>query len=240
MSQSQHGYGLDDFFEATLTNAAAEDFLREAKKRIAPEHQTSSTLHFRAKGILHQHAAQIGIDPGFTVVDSSCEVVIIEDLSTISSTSTGQIKMALRNHRESLAKLERKDTGFASSYRKLQSFYTVVDWFEVVFLTCSVLAENPDIRDKESRRFAFLLIDEYQDLNQADQHLIELFLNGRSTFLAVGDDDQSIYSSRYADPTGITRFDSRYPTAELICLPVTSRTVKHNGQSAWLRDLRTG
>jgi len=50
-----------------------------------------------------------------------------------------------------------------------------------------------------------------------------LLLNGRGTLLAVGDDDQSVYSSRFADPTGITRFRERYPTATVRQLPVTSR-----------------
>jgi len=66
--QLQKPCSISDFFEATLTNAAAADFLKDAKAQISEDFDSSSTLHFRAKGILHRYASEVGIHPGFTVI----------------------------------------------------------------------------------------------------------------------------------------------------------------------------
>jgi len=221
--QCELGYSLTGLFEATLTNAAVEDFLREAKAQLAPDFDSSSTLHFRAKGILHKHAAEVGIDPDFTIVDPNCEQVITQDLSNILNKRITEIGDLLQSYRRSSALLATQDTDFAPTYRRLQSFYSAIDWFDVVSRVCKLMITNPTIRDLESKRFTFLLIDEYQDLNPADQMFVEQLLNGRHTLLAVGDDDQSVYSGRFANPEGIVHFKSRYPTAKLMGLPVTSR-----------------
>jgi len=58
-----------------------------------------------------------------------------------------------------------------------------------------------------------LIVDEYQDLNACDQEFIRRLSSGNTILFVAGDDDQSIYSFRHADPTGIVRFDSTYPSS---------------------------
>ncbi len=214
---------IEDFFEATLTNAAADKFLNEVQSRISPDFESAKTLHFRAKGILHQHARLVNIDPGFTVVDTNCEELIFRDLSWIIELGGQKFESSLAAYRESSAHGTIADTTFGREYRRVQSFYSVLDWYDVVCLVCQLLKNNAQIRNEESNRYRFLLIDEYQDLNPADQLFVELLLNGRGTLIAVGDDDQSIYSSRYADPSGIVQFNQRYQNAKILQLPVSTR-----------------
>ena len=221
--QLERDHSIPDFYETTLTNAAADDFLEDARAQISPEFDSSSTLHFRAKGILHQNAPHVGINPNFMAIDSNCEELLIQDLAAILGKQVSEVNDQLRDYRESSAKCISSDQAFCSIYQDLQSFYSAVDWFDVVSLACKLLENNKEIRDKESQRFRFLLIDEYQDLNPADQKLVQLLNNERNSLLAVGDDDQSIYSGRFSDPSGIVNFTSRYPTAEVLTLPVTSR-----------------
>lgn len=217
------GYSLGDFFEATLTNAAAEDFLAEAHEIVSKNFNASSTLHYRAKGLLHNHAAALGINPGFTVIDDNCEALVHSDLRALLEMDPGGFKGELKQYRSRAAHGQLADDGFTRSYRRLQSFYSVLDWIDVVRLACQLLQDAEEVRARESAHFRLLLIDEYQDLNPADQRFVELLLNGRGALLAVGDDDQSIYSGRFADPTGITSFRERYPRATIRQLPVTSR-----------------
>jgi DNA helicase-2/ATP-dependent DNA helicase PcrA len=221
--RANEGLSLNDFFEATLTNAAAVDFLSAAHKRISEDFSASSTLHFRAKGLLHTHAEVAGLSPGFTVIDDNCEHMILGDLAAQLQMETTALAAALRSHRKEVASAAQVQSGFGSAYLRIQAFYSALDWFDVMRLACKLLADNPPVRDYESSRFEYLLIDEYQDLNPSDQLFIELLLNGRQTLLAVGDDDQSIYSGRFADASGITDFNGRYEDAEIIQLPVTSR-----------------
>lgn len=221
--QIQLGYSIDDFFEATLTNAAADDFLGDAKNEISSSFESSSTLHFRAKGILHRYADALHLDPSFTVIDHNCEDLIVRDMATILEIRISAVSRHLRAYRESSANGEPREDNFSNTYRALQSYYSALDWFDVVLLACRLLEENQQIRGVESSRFEFLLIDEYQDLNSTDQRFVELLLNHRNTLLVVGDDDQSIYSGRCADPSGIINFHDRYPNAHTMHLPVTSR-----------------
>jgi DNA helicase-2/ATP-dependent DNA helicase PcrA len=221
--QSHKEFTIGDFYEVTLTNTAAEDFIRDAKKEISDDYNSSSTLHYRAKGILHRYASKVGLNPGFTIIDNYCKDIFRFDLSSITGIKRTDLKKLVDCYQESEAKLHDGDEPFISLYNGLQYYYSALDWFRVVSLACRILGSEDQVRDEESNKSGFILIDEYQDLNPADQLFIQLLLNGRNQLLAVGDDDQSIYSGRYADPAGIVTFTSRYKNASVMHLPVTSR-----------------
>jgi|GEM_PF-5554454 len=222
-AQLERGFQHSDFFEATLTNAAARDFIKDARKQIAPDFGSSSTLHHRAIGILHQHAALLGLNPSFTVVEGKYEELIRADMCYMLGYSDGRVRRELQHYKESSAENSPTAPHLSSVYEELQRFYAAIDWFDVMKLACRLLEKRQEVRDAECKKFKFLLIDEYQDLNPAEQRFVELLLNGCTNLLAVGDDDQSIYSGRYADPKGITTFSARYPKARKEVLPVSSR-----------------
>ena len=221
--QLQKGYPLECFFEATLTNAAADDFRKDVKSKISSVFENATTLHHRAKGILHNYAIHIGIDPGFMIIDDNSKELIMRDLATFSNLSSQECEATLESYQEATANVIRNNNQFSEDYRRIQSFYKVLDWYDVVLLACQLLQNDEQIRNKESNRYKFLLIDEYQDLNPADQLFVKLLLNERGILLAVGDDDQSIYSNRYADSSGIIEFQNHYPTSTVMQLPVSSR-----------------
>lgn len=222
--QLDNGFDLGDFFEATLTNASADDFLEDAKDKISREFSGCSTLHFRAKGIMHRHAGVLGLDCDFGVVDKSSQLLICRDIQHLMRCTKSAVTRLLRQYRKHSAAGDIPPGDFADVYRSLQEFYVVLDWFDVVRLATAVLTESPEAREEECGRFRFLLVDEFQDLNEADQRLISTLLNGRTHFLAAGDDDQSIYGdARFAYPKGILEFEQDYPGATVRVLPVTSR-----------------
>ena len=222
--QTEEGFHHSEVFEATLTNAAADDFLRDAKEVVCPEFSSSSTLHYRAKGILHRHAGEIGLTRGFTVVDEPSERIIMRDAAFIFDASDDEAELGLRKYRAGSADGHAPSDAFGQLYSALQFFYGAVDWLDVVRLAGLLLSERPDVLVEERARFEFLLVDEYQDLNEADQCLVEALLDGRTRFVAAGDDDQSIYFGvRRARPEGIMAFETRYPGAVVEILPVTSR-----------------
>lgn len=94
---------------------------------------------------------------------------------------------------------------------------SVLDWLnyhrsmligELVPLTLGFLRQNPAVQIVPS--FEHVLVDEYQDLNRADQALVEELARGGS-LIVVGDDSQSIYSFRHANPEGIRTFPDTHP-----------------------------
>ncbi len=78
---------------------------------------------------------------------------------------------------------------------------------ELVPIAFQYLSQNPD--SAENAAYEHVLVDEYQDLNRADQGVIEA-LSAHATLTAVGDDNQSIYSFRYANPEGILEFPANH------------------------------
>lgn len=95
----------------------------------------------------------------------------------------------------------------------------------------TLLAELPfslrqalnDHVDLEGLDYRLLIVDEYQDLNACDLELLRLMAERGCSIIAAGDDDQSIYSFRYAAPEGIRRFPSDYPDCSQYPLTITQR-----------------
>ena len=75
----------------------------------------------------------------------------------------------------------------------------------------ATLDANRELRNRIAARFRFLMVDEYQDINPAQDKLLELLLVGHSNLWVVGDDDQAIYGWRGSDVQYITGFERRFP-----------------------------
>jgi len=226
--QLERGRYPGDFYAATFTNAAARDLEEQVQKHSGQSFEGVSTLHYRAKGIVHKYANLVGLRPSFGILSEEERRLVFqeirEDLSIQGNRLTiTQVKNFWKAYCCARARLEQPGTDFADQYAECQRFYNALDWYEIPALACQILAENPEVREREAGLQSFVLVDEYQDLNAAEQRFIDLLLGGRTAFLAVGDDDQSIYSRRFADPSGIVGFCDTYPTATKLVLPVSSR-----------------
>jgi DNA helicase-2/ATP-dependent DNA helicase PcrA len=128
----------------------------------------------------------------------------------------------VRDHiREMAAGWESLDEQPASRFTKAETNQFLAVWSEHRHVWgYTLLAELPfrlrealsDHKDLKGCSFDLLVVDEYQDLNACDLELIRILADERgTTVLAVGDDDQSIYSFRHAAPAGIRRFPDDYP-----------------------------
>jgi len=222
-NQAKNAINLNEFYVTTFTNAAAGDFEAKVKYSI-----NISTLHYRAKGIVHKYADKVKLSKSFKILNEYEVKVILKDIREGLSSRERKIKMQevkkmLDEYKESAARNNSVFNNFSQYYWRLKKIYNVIDWFDVIYLAYKILKENKDIQEKENSKQSFILVDEYQDLNSADQNLIRLLRGNHSNLLVVGDDDQSIYSSRYANPSGIVNFNKLYPDAEKIILPVCSR-----------------
>ena len=120
------------------------------------------------------------------------------------------------------AKTPTEEAGFARSDIEKEFQRQMLSWMlfhrsmlfeEMVFETFRYLHDNP--HSPEYDWFDHVLVDEYQDLNKAEQTIIDL-LSQNSTLAVIGDDDQSIYSFRHAYPEGIRGFPNVHPNCEEI------------------------
>jgi DNA helicase-2/ATP-dependent DNA helicase PcrA len=93
----------------------------------------------------------------------------------------------------------------------------LLDFEDLLRLAVRLLEENPNLLGAYKTRYPNVLVDEYQDLNLAQERLVELIAQGREPFI-VGDDDQSIYRFRGASRASLERFRSSFPSATTVTL----------------------
>ena len=122
-----------------------------------------------------------------------------------------------------------------NSYLKKQISASFVDFDDMIYMAVRQLLENKTLRRTYQSRFEFVLVDEFQDLNEAQLLLLQLIGLPENNIFAVGDDDQMIYGFRGADVKHIVQFEKRFPVAATHVLNTNYRSsrmiVRHAG---WL------
>lgn len=109
---------------------------------------------------------------------------------------------------------------FVGAWNEHRQIYGYTLLAELPFALRQALRDHADL---EGVQYNVLIVDEYQDLNACDLEVLHLIADRGCSIIAAGDDDQSIYSFRYAAPEGIRRFPEDYPGSMLYPLSVTQR-----------------
>ncbi len=87
-----------------------------------------------------------------------------------------------------------------------------------------LLRHNEDVRLRWQNKIRYLLVDEYQDTNTSQYELVKLLVGERARFTVVGDDDQSIYSWRGAQPKNLVLLNQDFPSLKVIKLEQNYRS----------------
>jgi DNA helicase-2/ATP-dependent DNA helicase PcrA len=101
------------------------------------------------------------------------------------------------------------------------------DFGDLILFCIKIFKENKDIRLKYQNLFKFILVDEYQDINNVQQQWLEIFYKGEKNICCVGDDDQSIYSWRGAEIKNFLTFDKIYTNCKVFKLEQNYRSTKN-------------
>lgn len=189
----------------------ASELSTEALKNPVATLPRVGTLHASARAILHRLAGTIGHDPNFTIfiVEKGERSLIvseaIDDLNLGFAVSF--VQQAIVSMLCNLTPLETNtineelENRLFDRYEELLRFYKAYGMEEIVYLACSALETAPQHIPP-----IFLQVDEYQDLNPADQYLVGLVASDdESQVVVVGDDAQSIYQFRHANYEGLRK-----------------------------------
>ena len=136
-----------------------------------------------------------------------------------------------------------------AAYERACRKQRLLDFEDLLTLAVRLLEEQPALRSAYRARFPHVLVDEYQDLNLAQERLVELVAEEGKPFI-VGDDDQSIYRFRGASRASLERFRTRFPDALTITLGrnyrssrrivTTAATLIANNEARLPKELRSG
>lgn len=222
----------------SFTNKAA----REMRERLAAlpgvgsrtaGHVTLSTFHSFALSIVREFCERVGLRPGFGIVDEADAFGLLRealqecDLSSFFTPvymreKIAQLKDALLSPSDLKAKGGFVDSVMIAAvfeaYTRRLRLYNLVDFDDLVYLAGQLLRDSEDVRLQLQQRWTHFLVDEYQDTSSGQFAFLQLLIPQKGNVCAVGDDDQSIYAWRGADPRVLRIFLDHFHAAEQVTL----------------------
>lgn len=124
----------------------------------------------------------------------------------------------------SLKNEEEKFREIYKSYEDKKAKLSKIDFEDMLILCKKLFEERPDILKKWQEKFTYLLVDEFQDVNQIQYDVLRMLARPENNLFIVGDDDQSIYGFRGAKPGIMMAFKKDYPEAKQILLDINYRS----------------
>lgn len=113
-----------------------------------------------------------------------------------------------------------------AKYEAARRDQRLVDFDDLLRVCCRDLLRDPEFAQSQRWRFQHLFVDEFQDVNPLQQALLDAWRGDRLDLCVVGDPNQAIYAWNGADPTALTTFGSRFPSAEIVRLTENYRSTR--------------
>ncbi len=227
----------------TFTNKAAGELKNRLVMKLGEEGNEvwASTFHSSCARMLRRDAERLGYTNRFTIYDTDDQRRLIKDIMNALSIdekflSHKVIGNEISRAKEKLLTPEQYSAQAGSDFRlrKVADVYEryqkrlieadAMDFDDLLFNTVTLLEENEDILEYYRHRFRYIMIDEYQDTNQAQYIFVRLLADGHRNLCVVGDDDQSIYKFRGATIENILSFENQYEDATVIRLEQNYRS----------------
>jgi DNA helicase II / ATP-dependent DNA helicase PcrA len=228
----------------TFTNKAAGEMRQRVRSLLGrePEGMWLGTFHSIGARLLRRHAHLLGWSASFTIYDADAALAGIR--RTMEQLGVPEKKWHPKAVRAAISDAKNRlvdpqeyqavaGDPFARVVAQVYPAYQAAlkdqnafDFDDLLVKPVELLRDLPDLLDRYRARFQFILVDEYQDTNHAQDVLVELLAREHSNLMVVGDDDQSIYGWRGADVTNILGFDHRFPGARLIRLERNYRSTR--------------
>ena len=218
----------------TFTNKSAREMRERVGKRLkgdAAQELTVSTFHALGLRIVQIDHAKLGLRRGFSIFDADDSASQIKDLLPPGSKPDAIEAMKQLISRAKNAGLspeqaaeaarstrEREAAALYARYQQRLAAFNAVDFDDLIRLPVQLLETDDEARMGWRERIGYLLVDECQDTNDAQYRLLKAIAGEAGQFTCVGDDDQSIYAWRGANPDNLLALGSDYPALKIIKL----------------------
>ena len=239
-----HGVSPWNILALTFTNKAARE-MRERTEALlggSVKDMWVATFHSCCTRILRSDIDKLGRDRNFGIYDDDdlttriaaimkrlgvndkdiTKRQIKEHISEAKNKSTEPEKFLMDNPYldESVLKVFRE-------YQRSLKEYNALDFDDLLGKTLELFQSCPEVLQKYRSKFRYILVDEYQDTNVMQYHIVELLAREHGNICVVGDDDQSIYGWRGADIRNILDFEKDFPGAKVIRLEQNYRSTSN-------------
>ncbi len=221
----------------TFTNKAASEMRERAMNLLDAVNYPPLLCTFHKFGLLFLkfHMDRLGRKNNFVVIDNDDKKRILKSFSTDTELPTSMIASEISRYKTSLIeprvaweKAEQK------SYQLIAKFYeqyedylknnNLVDFDDLLVLPYRILEENDDLCEAISKRYTYIMVDEYQDTNELQYRLLRKLCHAHNNLCVVGDDDQSIYGWRGANIKNILEFHESFENVKVVKLEKNYRS----------------
>jgi DNA helicase-2/ATP-dependent DNA helicase PcrA len=244
---TERGVSPFEILAITFTNKAAQEMKTRVGSLIGPvaERMWVSTFHSACVRILRRDADRIGFPSQFSIYDQADSrrliSYVIRDLGldpkrfpprqvqgAISAAKNEGLDEAKYSERVTGTNIfEKKIATVFVDYQKRLRTAGAMDFDDLLSNTTALFRQAPDVLDHYRQRFAYVLVDEYQDTNSVQNEMIMQLAGGHRNVCVVGDSDQSIYRFRGADIRNILEFEEAFDDATVIVLEQNYRSTQN-------------
>lgn len=236
-----------EILAVTFTNKAARE-MRERVGRLSGGALEGmpwlGTFHSVAARMLRSHAELVELQSNFTILDTDDQLRVLKQL--IQAANLDEKRWPARqlaalidrwknrgwtpdqvDAGESEAFAAGRGAALYAQYQERLKTLNACDFGDLLLHMLVIFRRHADVLERYRDRFKYLLVDEYQDTNQAQYEWLKLLAEPRRNLCCVGDDDQSIYSWRGAEVANILKFEHDFPGARVIRLEQNYRSTSH-------------
>ncbi|MBQ6795186.1 MAG: UvrD-helicase domain-containing protein [Clostridia bacterium] len=230
----------------TFTNKAAKEMAERVEALIGDSANDMwvRTFHSACVRILRRDIDKLGFDKSFNIIDADDQKSLIKEclkeLNLDDKIFTPKGVMAeISSAKDSLKLPPEYEKGVAGDYKKekIARIYEIyqeklrvsncLDFDDLILQTVRLFMINRDVLEYYQNKFRYILVDEYQDTNNAQNILIMLLAKNHRNLCVVGDDDQSIYKFRGANIENILNFEKMFPDAHVVRLEQNYRSTQN-------------
>ncbi|MFO7962262.1 MAG: UvrD-helicase domain-containing protein [Nitriliruptoraceae bacterium] len=240
-----HGVSPFEVLAITFTNKAAGEMAERVGGLLGQrlgERMWVTTFHKTGVRILRKELPRLGYKSAFTIYDAQDSGRLIAQLAKDLNVddkrlSPRAIQTAISAAKDELTDFETykaratawPEIQIAEVYEAYEDRLfkaNALDFDDLIVKTVTVLQLFDGVLEHYQRRFSHLMVDEYQDTNRAQYHLVELLSGAHRNVMVVGDPQQGVYSFRGATIQNILDFESDHPDAEVIVLDRNYRSTQ--------------
>ncbi|CUA87244.1 DNA helicase Rep [Pseudidiomarina woesei] len=236
------GYQARHIAAVTFTNKAAREMKERVGQTLGRQYTrglTVSTFHTLGLNIIRKEVKSLNMKAGFSLFDDQDSFALLKALTEpeldgdknllkLLQSQISNWKNAMLSPDQVLDQAQQADEQmFAEFYRRYQQNMkacNAIDFDDLILLPTLLLKADEKARERWQQKFHYLLVDEYQDTNTSQYELVRLLVGARANFTVVGDDDQSIYSWRGAQPQNLALLQRDFPALKVIKLEQNYRS----------------
>lgn len=259
------GYRPEEIIALTFTKKAANEMQTRIRELVGPALSRGlwvGTFHSLFSRILRREADKIGFKPDFTIYDQSDSRSLVKSIIKEMQLDDKRYKPNAIQCQISNAKNNLVTPGMYAGNRELREYDHMagrpmfaeiyqrywgrcfqagaMDFDDLLLYTNILFRDHPDVLEAYQDKFAYVLVDEYQDTNRAQHLIVEQLIRKHNRLCVVGDDAQSIYSFRGANISNILNLRETVPGTRLFKLEQNYRSTQNivNAANSLIRKNR--